>query len=414
MMWNLFRKIVAVVVTGLLASAVYAGVINAVGTSLLTTVKPTLENVRDYAPAPTAAAVAYAVDGGWLFAGQPNHWVQRPTPPNVIVGAVAVDPTNLQKVYIGAANEMAVYWSDDGANTWRRVPLTDQYIGGVTDVAFNSAQRTLYIATDTAGIFRLRDVGSSMIAGGHTYLDQPVLEIVSDQGGAGLVFARTEWQVYRAMNNGLQWLALDTLTSAPTALAITNDELATVYLGTIDHGLLRSQDGFNWTIVKPSFSQEAGIRLRIDALAADPMQPGLLYVASSYLFGHSEVHQAPAGVAMSVDNGAHWSPVAATLAAPVARLLPVSGLEGAVYALTNLSRTPQPLGNAPAVDSTLAVATELPVSIAGWFYRVLVGTATSVTTLLLVWLVLVELRKRISGVRNLPLPKIVERMMQGV
>lgn len=415
-MWNVNRKIIAIVITVLLGSLVYTSVVSAVGNSLLTNVKPTLENVRDYAPAASTSAATYAVDGGLLYAGQPNHWVQLPTPPDVIVAAVAVDPADPQKVYIGAANELAVYWSEDGGNAWRRVLLTDQYIGGVTDVALNSAQRTLYVATDTAGIFRLRDVGVSMILSGQTYIKEAVLEVISDQTGAGLAFARTEWRLYRAMNNGMQWIALDTLTSAPTALAITDDYPATVYVGTIDHGLLKSQDGFNWELVNAGFIQEAGTRLRIDALAVDPTQPALLYVASSYLFGHTEVHQAPAGVAMSIDKGSHWSPVAATLNAPVVRLLPVSGVEGAVYALTNLSRTPQPLGNTPTVDTSLiaAVSTELPQTVAGGLESLLLWLSAAVTAALLLWFAVRELRKGRAVRVGIPLPKAVTRMLQGV
>lgn len=416
-MRNLKRMLIMIVITVLLSSAVYTGVVNAVGTSLLINAKPNLENVRDYAPAASATTVSYAVDGGMLFAGQPNHWVQRPTPPDVIVGAVTVDPLNPQKVYIGAANELALYWSEDGGNAWQRAPLTDQYIGGVTDLALNSAQRTLYVATDTAGIFRLRDVGSSLILSGQTYINEAVLEVVSDQSGAGLAFARTEWQVYRAMNNGLQWLALDTLTSAPTALAITGDQPATVYVGTVDRGLLKSQDGFNWEMVNAGFIQEAGTRLQIDALAVDPAQPAVLYVASSYLFGHTEVHQTPAGVAMSADNAAHWSQLATTSAAPIVRLLPVSGVEGAVYALTNLSRTPQPLGNAPSLiaDRVATSATTTPaITASGQLNALFLWVALLVASLLLLGFVVRELLKGVALPVGMPLPKLIDRMVQGI
>lgn len=416
-MRNLKGKIVAILITALLISAVYTGVVSAVGNSLLVNTKPTLENVRDYAPAASAAAVTYAVDGGLLYAGQPNRWVQRPTPPNVIVGAVAADPDHPQTVYIGAANELAVYWSEDGGNRWRRVPLTEQYVGGVTDIAVNSAQRTLYVATDTAGIFRLRDVGSSMILSGHTYLNEAVLEVVSDQSGAGLAFARTEWRVYRAVNNGLEWMALDALTSAPTALAITEAFPATVYVGTVDRGLLKSQDGFRWEIVNAGFLQEAGTRLQVDALAIDPAQPNVLYVATSYLFGHTQVHQTPAGVAMSTDNAAHWSPLVTNPTAPIVRLLPVSGVEGAVYALTNLSRTPQPLGKALDLEASNVaavmaetgqpVAASWPLPLLGWL------TATLLLAILIGFLVR-ELRKNTVLLGGVPQPQWVLRLFHGL
>ena len=416
-MRNLKGKAILIGITVLLISAVYTNVVSAVGNALFVNAKPALENVRDYAPAIASTSVTYAIDGGFLYAGQPGHWVQRPTPPNVVVGAVALDPNDAQKVYIGAANELAVYWSVDGAQSWRRVSLTDQYIGGITDIAFNRAQRTLYIATDTAGIFRLRDVGSSMILGGQSYFDQPVLEIVTDQSGAGLAFARTEWHVYRGFNNGMQWLALDTLTSAPTALAITGNNPATVYVGTVDRGLLKSQDGYNWEIVNASFMQAAGTRLQVDALAVDPAQPNVLYVSTSYLFGSTELHQTAAGIAMSVDGAATWTTLVTRPDAPVVRLLPVSGVTGAVYGLTNLSRTPQPFAKALdlAADNVAinnpatgqAVAITWPMPLFSWLAAIL-------TIAILIGFLLRELYNGTAVLERGPQAGLVERMLYGM
>lgn len=413
-MRNLKGKIVFIVITVLLISAVYTNVVSAVGNALLINAKPALENVRDYAPALSSTTMTYAIDGGFLYAGQPGRWVQRPTPPNVVVGAVALDPNDAQKVYMGAANELALYWSVDGAQTWRRVPLTDQYIGGITDIAFNSAQRTLYVATDTAGLFRLRDVGSSMIWGGQSYFDEPILEVVTDQSGAGLAFARTQWHLYRGFNNGMQWLALDTLTSAPTALAIAGDNPATVYVGTVDRGLLKSQDGYTWETVNAGFVQTAGTRLQVDALAVDPAQPNVLYVATSYLLGSTALHQTAAGIAMSVDGAANWTALVTGPEAPVVRLLPVSGVTGAVYGLTNLSRTPQPFAKAleltadklaisnPVVDT--AVATTWPTPLVSWL-------AVILTIVLLIGYLLRELYSGTATLERRPQSGLVERMV---
>ncbi|MGL4648887.1 MAG: hypothetical protein ACRC1H_05720, partial [Caldilineaceae bacterium] len=120
--------------------------------------KSTLDNVRDYAPALSADGLNYAIDGGMLYAGRPLDWQRVATPAGVIVGAVALDANNAQAVYIGAANELALYRSLDGGANWLYVPLTTDAIGGVTDVAYDSHTRIMYVGTDTAGVFRLRDV----------------------------------------------------------------------------------------------------------------------------------------------------------------------------------------------------------------------------------------------------------------
>lgn len=113
--------------------------------------------------------------------------------------------------------------------------------------------------------------------------------------------------------------------AAPTALAVVNRYPATVYVGTLDRGLLMSHDGVRWSMANDGLGFTPGVRLAVDAIAVDPAQLDVLYVATSYLFGHAEVHQTPSGVSMSVDGGGVWQPLATVAEAPVAELLPVTG-----------------------------------------------------------------------------------------
>jgi hypothetical protein len=105
-----------------------------------------------------------------------------------------------------------------------------------------------------------------------------------------------------------------------------------------------------------------GTRLQIDALAIDSSNPGVMYVASSYNFGSTTVHNSPAGVAMRTDSTLDWTTLDAELAAgtAVAELLPVSGETGAVYALTTQSRTPLALGLAPEMGGQIVDANAVP------------------------------------------------------
>ncbi|MCB0149486.1 MAG: hypothetical protein KDE01_17785, partial [Caldilineaceae bacterium] len=164
----MIRKFFFISTTALLILALFAGIVSALETQPATVVKANLENVRFYAPASQSAGMNYAVDGGELFVGRPGEWRKVATPEGVIVSAVAVDSTRPSVVYFGAANELAVYRMDAKSGSLLRVPLSNDFVGGVTGLAIDKANRLLYAGTDTAGIFRLRDVGSSMIAGGHT------------------------------------------------------------------------------------------------------------------------------------------------------------------------------------------------------------------------------------------------------
>lgn len=340
------NRIFMIFMAAVLLVALFAGVVNARPTNATSVIQPSLHNVRDYAAA--LVDTSYAVDGGVLFAGGPNGWQALPTPDNVIVSAVTVDASAPNTLFIGAANDLAIYRSTDGGQHWLHVPLSDQYVGGVTDIAIASAHRLVYVGTDTAGLFRLRDVGSSLVVGGHLQLAEPVLEVAADSTGAGLAFARTGQHLFRAADFGLTWYTVENLGSAPTALTIANGKIATVYVGTVDRGVVMSHDGLTWTTANAGLGLVPGSRLQVDALAVDPQQPTVLYAATSYLYGTSALHQSPVGVAMSTDGAQSWRTLHTDREVAVAGLLLVSGITGAVYTVSNVDRTPVAVGNVPA------------------------------------------------------------------
>lgn len=349
------RHIVMLVAALLLIAALIAGLNQTGRMGRMNETVAVLENIRDYIPATRPEGPDYAVDASGLYVGRPGRWLRIPTPDEVIVSAVAVDMRAEQEnpsaqtewIYIGAANQPAVYRSGDRGRHWLRVLLSDQTIGGVTDLAFDPVQRILLAGTDTAGLFRLRDVGSSMVTGGQLLLHDPVRQVVMDAHGSGLAFARTDWTLYRAEHYGLSWFVVEDLHSSPTALALTGDP-ATVYVGTVDRGLLKSQDGLTWTTANAGLGIVPGSRLHVDTLAADPLQPAVLYLAGSFLYGTSEVHHTPSRIALSRDGAMAWETLGETPAL-VAELLPVSGRTGQVYALTATSRTPLPIGDTPVI-----------------------------------------------------------------
>jgi photosystem II stability/assembly factor-like uncharacterized protein len=386
------RKIAIIVLTLVLIGAVFTGAVSALNGNAAPVVRTQLANVRDF-NAVAGETDSYAVDGGVLFKGQPGAWTQIATPEQVIVSAVSVDSTDPSLVYIGAANEMAIYRTMDNGRSWLRIPLSDDFVGGVTDIAVDGAQRILYVGTDTAGLFRLRDVGSSVILSGHLLLDVPVLEVVADSTGKGMAFARTEWNLYRAENFGLAWVAVGNLQSAPNAVAIANTQPAQVYVGTMDRGLLVSTDGHEWTTANDGLNFVPGSRLMVKALAVDPVQPEVMYVATSYLYGTSEMHEAPAGVALSTNGAQAWSPINEAANLAVAELLPVSGLTGGVYALTADSRTPMALGNAPVITE-VAVASQPVAQPATSGTSILAWIIAGFAALALLFAVAMDLRSR--------------------
>lgn len=343
------RKILLIVVTMLLAGAVFAGIVSALEPEE-TAVIATLENVRDYAPAADADGLNYAVDGGRLFAGEPGEWHEVRAPEDVLVNAVALSRSDANLLYIGAANELAIYRSNDAGETWVKIPLDTDAIGSVTDVAVDAANRLVYVGTDTDGVHRLRDVGTSMIAAGHLVLDEPVKEVVADSSGMALAFVRTEWHLYRAEEVGLRWVEVENLPSPATAVAIAETNPPTIFVGTASSGVRMSQDGIDWQPVNNGLPFAPGSQLYVHDVAIDPAQPEVLYVSTSVSFGSTVLHTTPVGVAMSTDSAALWNELAAVSEVAVTDLMPVPGHTGAVYALTENSRTPLALGEASAIE----------------------------------------------------------------
>ncbi len=312
-----------------------------------------LENVRDFAPARTVAGPAYAVDGGRLMAGQPGAWLELPLPDGVIAASVDFVPATEDRpevIYVGAANELAVYRSADQGQTWSRNRLTHPVVhgdltGSVSDVAVDPVQRLVYAGTDTAGLFRLRETGDKLVRSAQLLLGEPVLQVVVDRRGSGLALARTRWRLYRAANFGLRWERVDTFGSAPTMVAIAERAPAVALVGTVDRGVLQSADAVKWTPTNLGLSVAPATRIFVDALAVDPLEPAVVYAAVSYLYGPSSAHHTPTRLTVSGNGGMTWIDLAhANLPSRVAELLPHSGHPGTVYALTLTSRMPVLVG----------------------------------------------------------------------
>ncbi len=393
------RTLLLTLITFFLFGAILAGMVSAREPNRqVETVS--LSNVRDYAPAVSADNLSYAVDGGLLFAGNGGRWQRLSTPAGLIVNAVAVSSRQPELVYIGAANELALYASSDAGQSWMKIGLDTTAIGAVTDIAVDGVNRLVYVGTDTDGLHRLRDVGTSMIAAGHLLLDEPVEEIVAATNGVALV--RTTWHLYRAEDMGLRWVAVENLPSPATALALAQTTPPTFYVGTASSGVRMSQDGINWQSANAGLGFTPGSQLFVNDLAVDPAQPGVVYAATSLTFGSANAHTTPVGVAISSDGAANWASLAPLSDVAVAMLLPVSGEAGAVYALTTASRTPLALGSAPQM-AAMAAGESVPAApnytgALAWILAALAGIG-------LVVLVVMEVRQRggdMAGGAGLP------------
>jgi hypothetical protein len=87
----------------------------------------------------------------------------------------------------------------------------------------------------------------------------------------------------------------------------------------------------------------------VDAVAVDPIQPANAYVAVSNLAGNRYPRYTAPQLAYTRNGGVTWDRFEqAEFYARVTELLPVSGYSAAVYVMTDASRTPQAVGDAPS------------------------------------------------------------------
>jgi len=303
-------------------------------------------------------------------------------------------------VFIGAANRLSVFVSRKGGERWVEFTLDPESIGGVTAVAFDAFNRLLYVGTVSDGVYRLRDIGAGrgkgLVASGHLLLEEPVEEIAADSTGAGLAFVRTLERLYRAEAYGLRWVVVDSLPGPPTTVAVADASPPRVYAGTAGGGVLVSKDGATWRPVNRGLDGIGDGKLIVNDLVVDPAQPEVLYAATG-VSDMGALQGLSGKVAMSTDGGARWESLARLENAQVAELLPVTGRNGLVYALTTASRTPVALGVEPPLEMRLAGGVhERGLRNPGLLAWVLAGHASAALLILVVGEIRAGSRRRVG------------------
>jgi len=139
-------------------------------------------------------------------------------------------------------------------------------------------------------------------------LSQPRAESQAAINHQVLYTLTAEGQLLKSDNRGQDWSQLDGPGSRVTALAVASDQV--VYAGTESLGVFKSTDGgLTWQAANHGLGLVPGSRLMVTDLRLDPQNPQVVYATTAYLFGSTEVHVAPLGVAVSRDGGASWAPM---------------------------------------------------------------------------------------------------------
>ncbi|MCS7259870.1 MAG: hypothetical protein NZ765_03705 [Anaerolineae bacterium] len=205
-------------------------------------------------------------------------WQLVSSGPGAAINALAVHPTQPERIYAGTAGgalEVAssLWYSDDGGFTWRRFGLglpASPYgiVPAVTALAVDRARpEILYVGTDGQGVYRFNvERRHYEPVGGLSLYNAYVRSLVVASDGK--LYAVTNAGTF--VHSGDVWQPLENLPELPVSLAVAPRNPQILYAGGSSIGISRSTDGGqSWQTVNNGILTLPGAALRVTALEVD-------------------------------------------------------------------------------------------------------------------------------------------------
>jgi photosystem II stability/assembly factor-like uncharacterized protein len=249
---------------------------------------------------PTNADTVYlgAAEGGvWKTTNGGSHWTPlTDSQPSLAVGSIAIDPTNAQTIYVGTGEAnfngdgyygAGILKSTDGGNTWTQ-------LGGTY---FGVCSAGSDLASQNAGSY----VGGLAVDPGN---NQVVLAAATD-------CPNQQYGIYRSPDGGNTWT---TVLGAPSGVAsgtsvlfvgagVAYAALGNIFTGNAAGGVYKStDDGQTWTAVNGTGANvlPSGTAVGRISLAAAASNPLVLYAVVTSPTGFT-------GIYTTVDGGNNWT-----------------------------------------------------------------------------------------------------------
>jgi photosystem II stability/assembly factor-like uncharacterized protein len=187
-------------------------------------------------------------------------------------------PTEASTLYAGCYFG-GLYKSVNYGGTWRHI-ASDFSQKSIFTIAINPTQsEQIYVGTFQRGMYRSDDGGLSWTACNSGITDLNIQSIAICPSNPQYLLAATTTKFYRSTDGGLNWSDCG-LTYLGKDILFDPDIAGLVYLGTLDNGVMRSQDyGVNWQ----DYSGNMG-KKRINDLAYDVHKKTILASSNMGLF----------------------------------------------------------------------------------------------------------------------------------
>lgn len=240
-----------------------------------------------------------------------------------LVTDLAAGPGSPGTAYV-VLREVGVFRTTDGGGSWElagahfhgpnaQLILADPEAPGTVYAAQTAAptyafsdRELLTVTADDGGTWRLACDG--LPAGERQYLSLGWLRDVKiSSAGGGTLFATTRKGVYRSVNGGRRWNAVNEgLTQSANAqcLAVDPGDPAHVYVFVSKEGFFESSDaGLHWKLLSSDLASQEIVRIATDASRRDILYSG----------ANAQWHGNPAAVYRSMDDGQTWKEFGETL-----------------------------------------------------------------------------------------------------
>jgi|SRR5688572_5032413 len=227
------------------------------------------------------SAPALAGAGMWTSIG----------PVNTGVGSLALDPNDATTIYAGAGTQR-VLRSSDGGSTW--LSRTNGLATSPVSVVAVSPAGTLYAGTAGSGVFKSIDRADTWTAASTGLTNLRVGQVATSPAAPNTIYAGTRAGVFKSTDAGGTWISSGLTDAIVSALAADPEDARTVYASAGYAGLYKSTDGgATWFVTGPAGAFVVDISI-------DPSNPATVYVATVYVA--TTAHQ----ILRSTDGGATW------------------------------------------------------------------------------------------------------------